>query len=336
MSDALLKTPSPDALKRLLVQQIEEPQEEEQCRSSIPQLTTVDHPISLLVKHQYEESPYPRWVVSADVGQAINIELYLRQRFPFAKLPEQPARAGIDILVAGCGTGLQAVETAQRYDGSHVLAVDLSLMSLGYASRKTREIGLRNVKYAQADLLAMPSLERSFDVIEATGVLHHLAEPEAGWRALLAQLRPGGFMHLGLYSARARGDIAAARRFLAGRRLDGNLEALRRSRQELMALAADEPARGVAERADFYSMSECRDLLFHVQEVCFDLPRIKTFLAQSRLYFIGFEIAPHVLQQFSDRFGAEASPADLDLWHVFENDNPETFRGMYQFWIRKP
>ena len=59
-------------------------------------------------------------------------------------------------------------------------------------------------------------------------------------------------------------------------------------------------------------------------------------MAQSRLYFIGFEIAAHVLQQFSDRFGAEASPANLDLWHVFENDNPETFRGMYQFWIRKP
>ena len=40
--------------------------------------------------------------------------------------------------------------------------------------RKTRELGLKNVEYAQADILKLQSIDRSFDVIEAGGVLHHL------------------------------------------------------------------------------------------------------------------------------------------------------------------
>ena len=75
-----------------------------------------------------------------------------------------------------------------------MLAVDLSLSSLCYAKRKTRELGLTNITYAQADILRLGTLPRRFDVIESSGVLHHLADPLAGWRVLLSLLRPGGFM----------------------------------------------------------------------------------------------------------------------------------------------
>src|SRR5260370_20286045 len=95
--------------------------------------------------------------------------------------------------------------------------MDLSLSRLCYAKRKTCELGLKNVEYAQADILKLQSIDRSFDVIEAGGVLHHLAEPFAGWRVLLSILRPGGLMRLGLYSRRGRQDITAARAFIAER-----------------------------------------------------------------------------------------------------------------------
>ena len=116
-----------------------------------------------------------------------------------------------------------------------MLAIDLSLSSLAYAQRKTRELGLPNIEYAQADVLALGSIGRSFDVIDASGVLHHLSDPAAGWRALLSLLRPGGLMRVGLYSELGRADIVAARQFIAERGFDATAADIRRCRQELLA-----------------------------------------------------------------------------------------------------
>jgi SAM-dependent methyltransferase len=79
------------------------------------------------------------------------------------------------------------------------LRSDLSLASLGYAARKSRELGLDNIAHAQADILELGSIGRSFDIIESSGVLHHLADWRAGWRVLLTLLRPGGLMRLGFW-----------------------------------------------------------------------------------------------------------------------------------------
>ena len=137
------------------------------------------------------------------------------------------------MLIAGCGTGQHAIETAQRFAGARVLAIDLSLTSLAYALRKTRELGVRNIEYAQADILKLGTIGRTFDVIESSGVLHHLADPFAGWRVLLSLLRPGGFMAVGLYSEIARADIVEARAFIAERGYGSSADDIRRCRQEL-------------------------------------------------------------------------------------------------------
>jgi SAM-dependent methyltransferase len=161
--------------------------------------------------------PYPRWLKAAPVGQPTTIDWYLRGQFPAAFIRAE-LRSGLDVLIAGCGTGQHAIEATRRFADARVLAVDLSRTSLGYAIRKTRALGLGNVDYAQADLLQLGSLARAFDLIEAVGVLHHLRDWRLGWRTLLTLLRPGGFMHVGLYSALARGDIRSARAFMRSSR----------------------------------------------------------------------------------------------------------------------
>ncbi len=87
---------------------------------------------------------------------------------------------------------------------------------------------------------------------------------------------------------------------------------------------------------DFYSTSECRDLLFHVQEHRLTLGQIESFLAEFGLHFIGFELDPRVLHQYRARFADDPSGINLRNWARFEADNPDTFVGMYQFWIQKP
>ena len=212
-----------------------------------------------------------------------------------------------------------------------MLAIDLSLSSLCYAKRKTRELGLKNVEYAQADILKLQSIDRSFDVIEAGGVLHHLAEPFAGWRVLLSILRPGGLMRLGLYSRRGRQDITAARAFIAERGYGSSANDIRRCREELTRLRLVK----VAERLDFFTTSSCRDLLFHVREHQCTLPEIDEFIRQNQLDFLGFHLPGSVLQNFRGRFPTARTMTNLALWHDFEMENPSTFAGMYQFWVRK-
>jgi hypothetical protein len=162
-------------------------------------------------------------------------------------------------------------------------------------------------------------------------VLHHLSDVRAGWRVLLKLLRPGGFMRVGLYSELARRGIVAARAFILERSYRPTADDIRRCRQDLL----NSPLKDVARAGDFFSMSECRDLLFHVQERRLTLPEIKSFIAENGLRFIGFEFAPQVMQHYRNVFGGDRFMRDLDRWHAFETENPDTFAGMYQFWVQK-
>jgi SAM-dependent methyltransferase len=329
---ALFKGDWPPAVKTVVTQQIAEPAEERQLRASIPALTRIDDATSQKVRQQYEENPYPRWVrAAAPPAQPTAIEDYLRAQFP--GVPQfATARETIDVLVAGCGTGRNAIEIAQKYRGARVLAIDLSVASLAAAKRKTPQPLADKIQYAQADILNAASLNRTFDLISASGVLHHFADPLTGWRALLNVLKPGGVMHLGLYSDLARRDVVAARKFIAEKDYGASAAEIRRCRQDLMGTAH----RVLAKFGDFFSTSECRDLLFHVQESRFTIPAIKAFLAEQNLRFLGFEFDPATMRQVQAMFAqAGKSLVDLDAWHDLETNNPDAFATMYQFWVQK-
>jgi 2-polyprenyl-3-methyl-5-hydroxy-6-metoxy-1,4-benzoquinol methylase/Flp pilus assembly protein TadD len=328
---ALVARKWPWQVEDLLAAQVLEPHAEFGLRDDIPRITALADDTSDRVRRQYEENPYPRWVHAVSRRVPISIEEHLRAVFPNVAIATPRGKSGIDILVAGCGTGRHSVEVAQRYRGARVLAVDLSLASLSYAKRKTHAAGLDNVEYAQADLLELHSLRRSFDMIDAAGVLHHLADPIVGWRVLLSLLRPGGVMHVGLYSELARRDIVAARRLISQRGYGPVVEDIRRCREELLR----SPLRALARATDFFSTSECRDLLFHVQEHRFTIPQIASFLSEQNLRFLGFELDPRVVRRYAERFSGDRSMTSLDSWHVFEQENPDTFAGMYQFWLQK-
>jgi len=327
LAESLLQRDWGEPVSSLVQQQIREPLEEKLDRGSIPALTTIEDSFSLQVRQQYEENPFPRWIVN-----------------PPAKVPtpELTSSAAVsnaaevrEILIAGCGTGKHSIDAAIRFPKARILAVDLSLASLAYARRKTRAAHLQNIDYAQADILKLGELNRSFDRIEVGGVLHHLADPIAGWRILLSLLRPHGIMYVGLYSEIARRAIVACRALIAQRSYSSTIEGIRTCRDAIYRGGDVSLQKGLTTLRDFYSASGCRDLLFNVVEHRFTLPQIKAFLAEHNLSFLGFDCTPEIVEAFGRQFPDPAARIDLDAWHKFETDNPDTFISMYQFLIRK-
>jgi len=318
----------PGTVQHVLTQQVAEPAQE--AAEQIPRLTVIDDETSRAVRDQYEEGPFPRWVRLPPAAMPKSLARFLSDKFPLAAF-RRPAAGSIAVLVAGCGTGQHAIETAQQFDKARVTAIDLSRNSLAYARRKTGEMGIA-IDYAQADLLKLEA--GPFDVIEAVGVLHHLADPWAGWRKLLTLLRSGGFMHVALYSELGRHQVVELRRRIA----DGGTRAapddIRRFRQDL--LAGDGDFRKTTESVDFNSLSMCRDLLFHVQEQRLTLDTIAAFLVENDLAFLGFELDLGTLASYRRHYPGDPAATDLGQWRAFEERNPDTFSGMYNFWVQKP
>src|SRR5205085_3273603 len=234
----------------LIEQQLREPRQEKNLRGAIPVLTSIDDAISQEVRRQYEEMPYPRWLKPALSAKPVSIDWYLRNQFPKAPIGDPGRHGRLDVLVAGCGTGQHAIETSRRFAGAVVTAIDLSLASLSYAQRLTIALGLTNVQYAQADILKLGALQQRFDLIESSGVLHHRGDWAAGWRILLSLLRPGGFMHIGLYSALARADIRAARAFIAEHGYGHSIADIRRCRADILAQEDGSPLKHVTKFTD--------------------------------------------------------------------------------------
>ncbi|HZQ62184.1 MAG TPA: class I SAM-dependent methyltransferase, partial [Casimicrobiaceae bacterium] len=329
LASAMMQPP----LAGLFAQQVKEPLRENEYRATLRKLTPIDDVTSKAVGHQYEANPYPRWVRSPSV-ESISFRAFVENELGLDAGALARRNDRIDVLIAGCGTGQQSIQTAQRFSGARILAVDLSAASLAYARRKTRELRLSNVEYAQADILQLDRLGKTFDYIECVGVLHHLDDPLRGWRVLRSLLRPGGIMRIGLYSALARRDIAAAARQAAELGYTPTAEHIRRFRLDLQLQDRWRPFRALVKLEDFYDTSGCRDLLFHVKEHRFTMEEIKRALAELELQFVRFNVDADVQHRYSQRFPGELARTDLTSWNQFELEHPDTFVGMYNFYVR--
>jgi tetratricopeptide (TPR) repeat protein/2-polyprenyl-3-methyl-5-hydroxy-6-metoxy-1,4-benzoquinol methylase len=324
-----------DPILGLIVRQIREPAVESRLRTTIPSITDIEDEVSRAVQKQYEENPYPRWIsLPRPSTPAVTFDEYVRRQFPFS-----PYRAfgskQLDYLIAGCGTGRHAIMIAQMYADVKILAIDLSRCSLAYAQRKTSELGLHNIEYAIADILKIGSIGRLFDVIDSTGVLHHMADPWRGWRALLSLLKPNGVMRIGLYSRSARRDVVQTMAYIERRGYGRTADDIRRCRQELANFPDGSPQKNVTKSADFYSTSDCRDWTFHVQQHNLTVPAIKHFLDENDLEFLGFELDARTSRRYELRFPEDRRRTNLDHWHAFETENPYVFSEMYVFLVQK-
>jgi SAM-dependent methyltransferase len=246
------------------------------------------------------------------------------------------ARGSVRMLVAGCGTGQEPILLAAEQSDASVLAVDLSLASLAYAQRMARRLNVQNVTFCQADILQLDALEETFDIVVCSGVLHHMKEPAAGLRQLVRRLQPQGLLKIALYSERARDLVRDARQIIGERRMAPDEQSIRAFRHEVFGLDEAHPLKRLSTWRDFYSLSTCRDLLFHAQEHRYRLPQMLALLREAGLTPLCMTALPHAAQlAFRQQFPGADSKTDFQRWDEFEALQPRTFLGMYHLWCKR-
>jgi SAM-dependent methyltransferase/uncharacterized protein YbaR (Trm112 family) len=106
------------------------------------------------------------------------------------------------VLEGGCGKGRHTHRIA-RWGARDIVAVDLSeAVELAFAATR----GIENAHVIQADIYHLP-LRAVFDYAFSLGVLHHLPDPRAGFKSLVAKVKPGGHLSAWIYGAENNGWI---------------------------------------------------------------------------------------------------------------------------------
>lgn len=127
---------------------------------------------------------------------------YRRQFLDWIKPVNAGFFRGKSVLEGGCGKGRHTALAAE-FGARAVVALDLS-DAVDAAWRNTRH--LPNAHIVQGDLLR-PPLRCAFDYAFSVGVLHHLPDPEAGFRALVSRVCPGGHVSAWVYGRENNGWI---------------------------------------------------------------------------------------------------------------------------------
>ncbi len=329
--------PNKKELNNLLNLQFKELNAEKSISKGIKKIGNIKDSISKEVKKQYELNPYPRWRYNSYAKEnKLNFLSVINSEISPNTIKAdsvQLTNKKINILIAGCGTGIQIIE-ASRYNNCEITAIDLSNSSISYAKRKVDEYGLKNINFIEMDLLELTSLNKRFDLIECSGVLHHMNEPSKGLSNLFDVLEPEGFLKLGLYSKYAREEILKARKLIKEKDIKPNIDGIRNFRNDLLNGEIKE-VNEITNWSDFYSTSMCRDLCFHSHENCYSLIEIKKMLKVYNLEFLGFTLSKDIKDKYQRENKDIDSLKDLESWDKFEKSNPNSFREMYQFWARK-
>jgi 2-polyprenyl-3-methyl-5-hydroxy-6-metoxy-1,4-benzoquinol methylase len=278
------------------------------------------HLTTEVVRELYTSHPYPdpRYVAEVQVTVTGLLDWITSLYWPF-----RPSLSGLRVLDAGCGTGMGSMSVAKRHPEVEVIGIDLSDASLELARAAAKQRGLKNVTFHRASLLDAADFG-SFQYIISSGVIHHMADPVAGFRALRETLTPDGVLMAMVYALHGRAGVYLLQ------------EAFRRLAPEGYRTVAPGTARAIAGNLThghpfnverFGEMAwedDCGivDLLLHPQDRAYTVPQLIDHLSQAGLTLSRFvdqqtyEPTRYPLPE-PERARAAAMPAG-DRWALAE------------------
>ena len=236
------------------------------------------------VQDFYERYPYPPAVENLDRYQSLWEDGQLRRQDHHLFWPARPFRDDYSILVAGCGTS-QAAKYAMRWPAARVTGIDFSATSIRCTEELKRKYNLENLQTRLLPVERAGDLERSFDQVVCTGVLHHLADPGAGLRALRNVLEPSGAMLLMVYAPYGRAGIYMMQEFCRRVGIRATDDGIREVVATLGALPSGHPLRALRDAPDFHRSAAIADALLHPHDRAYSVAQLFEFLEAGGLTF---------------------------------------------------
>ena len=173
-----------------------------------------------------------------------------------------------------------------RWTAARVTGVDFSATSVRCTEELKRKHSLNNLQVRRLPIERVNDLELSFDQIVCTGVLHHLADPDAGLRALHGVLKKDGAMHLMVYAPYGRTGIYMLQEFCRRIGIRAADEEIRNLIAALRALPPGHPLENLLREApDFRQEATLADALLHPQDRAYSVPQLFDFLNRGGMTF---------------------------------------------------
>jgi SAM-dependent methyltransferase len=237
--------------------------------------------------------------------------------------PDREYRPDLDILIAGCGTN-QAAVFAYNNPKARVVAVDISQSSLGHQQYLKDKHGLWNLELHQLPIEELSTLGQDFDLAVSTGVLHHMADPKVGMKAVADCLRPDGVAGIMLYARYGRIGIEILEGVFQDLGLEQSDESIQTVRQAIRMLSQDHPVQPYLKIAgDLASDSGLVDTFLHGRAKSYDVDGCIDLANSAGLDFQGWLLkAPYYAHDVAAPGGGfyekvNALP-EAKIWSVME------------------
>jgi len=237
------------------------------------------------VRDFYDHYPYPPPIDNLDSYRSQWQDLQRRRVDYHLFWPARPYTEDQSILIAGCGTS-QAAKHALRSPAAQVTGIDCSARSVRRTEELKEKYKLKNLQAHQLAIEQVSDLDMSFDQIVCTGVLHHLADPDAGLKALRSVLKPDGAMHLMVYAPYGRTGIYMLQEFCRRIGIHATDPEIRDLMGALSVLPPGHPLESLLSQApDFQHEAAVADALLHPQDRAYSVPQLFEFLERGGLTF---------------------------------------------------
>ena len=237
------------------------------------------------VRDFYDHYPYPRPIDSLEKYRRLWQDPQRRRADYHLAWHARPYKEDLSILIAGCGTS-QAAKHALRRPAALVTGIDVSATSVRCTEDLKRKYSLDNLRVCELPIERVNDLETNFDQVVCTGVLHHLADPDAGLRALRGVLKPDGAMHLMVYAPYGRTGIYMLQDFCRRTGIHASDADIRDLITALGVLPPGHPLENLLREApDFRREGALADALLHPQDRAYSVPQLFDFLEKGGLKF---------------------------------------------------
>lgn len=245
-------------------------------------------PLADEVAGQYERWRYPQPIDDLNAWSAENWQWFDPSHAHRLFWPDRAYPAGMEILIAGCGTN-QAAQFAFANPDAKVVGIDVSEASLEHERVLRDRHRLQNLELHRLPIEQVGQLGRTFDLIVSTGVIHHLADPAAGLRALARCLKPAGVAALMVYAKYGRLGVEMLQSVFRELGLGRDEPSLRTVHEALATLPPDHPVASYRTIApDLGSDEGVIDTFLHARERSYTVDDCLALVSGAGLAFQGF------------------------------------------------